>query len=174
GAVEGEPRREPAVERTEAGTADAPAVEDAVVEAAASAPNEPVERASTPVLADAADLGASVAQAPTLAVSAQAEGAAQDGAVSQPPPEGAPQPEFAAGEFTGVGRPARRDEQARKPRHERGPRQRRPQRQPGAQLVAATPVGTAAASADSEAPPAAGTAEASPASDAHPRSRPDR
>src|SRR5262249_22904730 len=173
-AVDGEPRREPSVEMTQAATADAPAVEDAVVEAAASAPNKPVERANAPVLADAADLGASVAQTPTLAVSAQAEGVAQDVAMSQPPAEVAPKTEFAAEEFIEVWRPVRRDERARKPRHERGPRQRRPQRQPGAQLVAATPVGTAAASADSEAPPAAGTTEASPASDAHPRSRPDR
>src|SRR5215471_255327 len=172
-AVDGEPRPEPSVEMTQAATADAPAVEDAVVEAAASAPNEPVERANAPVLADAAEPGASVAQAPTLAVSAQAEEVAQDVAVSQPPSEAAPKAELAAEEFIEVWRPARRDEHARKPRHERGPRQRRPQRQPGAQLVAATPVGTAAAS-DSEAAPAAGTAEASPAPDAQPRSRPDR
>src|SRR5262249_56264698 len=115
GAVEGEPRREPAVERTEAGTADAPAVEDAVVEAAASAPNEPVERANAPVLADAADLGASVAQAPTLAVSAQAEGVAQDVAMSQPPAEVAPKTEFAAQEFIEVCRPVRPAEHARQP-----------------------------------------------------------
>jgi len=173
-AVDGEPSPEPSVETTEAATADAPAVEDAVVEAAASAPNEPVERSSAPVLADAAEPGVGVAQAPTLAVSAQAEGVAQDVAVSQPPSEVAPKTEFAAEEFIEVWRPVRRDEHARKPRHERGPRQRRPQRQPGAQLVAATPVGTAAVSADSEAAPTAGTAESSPAPDAHPRSRPDR
>ncbi len=173
-AVDGEPSPEPSVETTEAATADAPAVEDAVVEAAASAPNEPVERSSAPVLADAAEPGVGVAQAPTLAVSAQAEGVAQDVAVSQPPSQVAPKTEFAAEEFIEVWRPVRRDEHARKPRHERGPRQRRPQRQPGAQLVAATPVGTAAVSADSEAAPAAGTAESSPAPDAHPRSRPDR
>src|SRR5262249_35002583 len=173
-AVDGEPRREPSVEMTQAATADAPAVEDAVVEATASAPNETVERANAPVLADAAELGASVAQAPPLAVSAQAEGVAQDVGMSQPPPEVAPKTEFAAEEFIEVWRPVRRDEHARKPRHERGPRQRRPQRQPGAQLVAATLVGTAAASADSEAPPAAGTAEASPASHAPPRGPPRR
>jgi ATP-dependent RNA helicase SUPV3L1/SUV3 len=173
-AVDGEPSPEPSVETTEAAMADAPAVEDAVVEAAGSAPNEPVERSSAPVLADAAELGVGVAQAPTLAVSAQAEGVAQDVAVSQPPSEVAPKTEFTAEEFIEVWRPVRRDEHARKPRHERGPRQRRPQRQPGAQLVAATPVGTPAVSADSEAAPAAGTAESSPAPDAHPRSRPDR
>jgi ATP-dependent RNA helicase SUPV3L1/SUV3 len=172
-AVDGEPSPEPSVETTEE-AADAPAVEDAVVEAAASPPNEPVERSSAPVLADAAELGVGVAQAPTLAVSAQAEGVAQDVAVSQPPSEVAPKTELAAEEFIEVWRPVRRDEHARKPRHERGPRQRRPQRQPGAQLVAATPVATAAVSADSEAAPAAGTAESSPAPDAHPRSRPDR
>src|SRR5262249_8914393 len=130
-AVDGEPRREPSVEMTQAATADAPAVEDAVVEATASAPNETVERANAPVLADAAELGASVAQAPTLAVSAQAEGVAQDVAMSQPPPEVAPKTEFAAEEFIEVWRPVRRDEHARKPRHERAPRQRRPQRPAG-------------------------------------------
>jgi len=173
-AFDGEPRPEPSVEMTAAATADAPAVEDAVVEAAASAPNEPVEQASAPVLADAAEVGVSVAQAPTLAVSAQAEEVAQDVTVSQPPSEVAPKTEFAAEEFIEVWRPVRRDEHARKPRHERGPRQRRPQRHPGAQLVAAPPVGTAAVGADGEAAAAAGTAEASPAPDAHPRSRPDR
>src|SRR5215475_9215363 len=154
-AFDGEPRPDPSVEMTAAATADAPAVEDAVVEAAASAPNEPVEQASAPVLADAAEVGVSVAQAPTLAVSAQAEEVAQDVAVSQPPSEAAPKAELAAEEFIEVWRPVRRDEHARKPRRERGPRQRRPQRQPGAQLVAATPVGTAAV-ADSEAAPAPG------------------
>jgi len=173
-AFDGEPRPEPSVEMTAAATADAPAVEDAVVEAAASAPNEPVEQASAPVLADAAEVGVSVAQAPTLAVSAPAEEVAQDVAVSQPPSEAAPKAELAAEEFIEVWRPVRRDEHARKPRHERGPRQRRPQRHPGAQLVAAPPVGTAAVGADGEAAAAAGTAEASPAPDAHPRSRPDR
>jgi len=173
-AVDGEPRPEPSVEMTQAATADAPAVEDAVVEAAASAPNAPVERANAPALADAAEPGVSVAQAPTLAVSAQAEEVAQDVTVSQPPSEVAPKTEFAAEEFIEVWRPVRRDEHARKPRHERGPRQRRPQRQPGAQIVAATPVATAAVGADGEAAPAAGTAEASPAPDAQPRSRPDR
>src|SRR6516225_1501444 len=173
-AFDGEPRPEPSVEMTAAATADAPAVEDAVVEAAASAPNEPVEQASAPVLADAAEVGVSVAQAPTLAVSAPAEEVAQDVAVSQPPSEAAPKAELAAEEFIEVWRPVRRDEHARKPRHERGPRQRRPQRHPGAQLFAAPPVGTAAVGADGEAAAAAGTAEASPAPDAHPRSRPDR
>ena len=164
-AVDGEPRPEPSVEMTQAATADAPAVEDAVVEAAASAPNAPVERANAPALADAAEPGVSVAQAPTLAVSAQAEEVAQDVTVSQPPSEVAPKTEFAAEEFIEVWRPVRRDEHARKPRHERGPRQRRPQRQPGAQIVAATPVATAAVGADGEAAPAAGEERADDAQD---------
>src|SRR5262245_36247218 len=172
-AVDAEPRPEPSAPMTEAATTDAPAVEDAVVEAAAPAPSEPVERASAPVPAGAAEQVVSVAEAPILAVSTQAEGPAQDVAVAQPPSEVAPKTGFAAEEFIEVWRPARRDEHARKPRHERGTRQRRPQRQPQAQLVAATPAGTAAVGADSGAP-AAGTAEASPAPDAHPPSRPDR
>src|SRR5262249_18745705 len=159
---------------TEAATTAAPGVEDAVVEAAAPAPSEPVERASAPVPADAAEQVVSVAEAPILAVSTQAEGPAQDVAVAKPPSEVAPKTEFAAQEFIEVWLPARRDEHGRKPRHDRGPRQRRPQRQPQAQLVAATPAGTAAVGADSGAAPAAGTAEASPAPDAHLRSRPDR
>ncbi|TMK17407.1 MAG: helicase, partial [Alphaproteobacteria bacterium] len=77
-AVEGEPRPEPSIETTEAATADAPAVEDAVVEAAASAPSEPVERVSAPAPADTAEPVVSVPEAPTLAVSVQTEGLAQD------------------------------------------------------------------------------------------------
>jgi ATP-dependent RNA helicase SUPV3L1/SUV3 len=173
-AVEAEPRPEPSIETTQAATADAPAVEDAVVEAAASAPSEPVEQVSAPAPADAAELVVSVAEAPTLAVSAQAEELVQDIAGSQPPSEAAPKTETAAEEFIEVWRPIRRDEHARKPRHERGPRQRRPRREREPQVVAAAPAGTAAVGADSAAAPAAGTAEASPAPDAHPRSRPDR
>jgi ATP-dependent RNA helicase SUPV3L1/SUV3 len=173
-AVEAEPRPEPSIETTQAATADAPAVEDAVVEAAASAPSEPVEQVSAPAPADAAELVVSVAEAPTLAVSAQAEELVQDIAGSQPPSEAAPKTETAAEEFIEVWRPTRRDEHARKPRHERGPRQRRPRREREPQVVAAAPAGTAAVGADSGAAPAAGTAEASPAPDAHPRSRPDR
>src|SRR5262249_5590713 len=132
-AVEGEPRPEPSIETTPAATADAPAVEDAGGEAAASRPGEPVERGGGPATDDAAELVVSVAEAPTLAVSAQAEELAQDIAGSQPPSEVAPKTElpkteFAAEEFIEVWRPTRRDEHARKPRHERGPRQRRPQR----------------------------------------------
>src|SRR6266702_3146268 len=80
-AVDGEPSPEPSIETTEAATADAPAVEDAVVEAAASAPSEPVERVSAPAPADAAEPVVSVPEAPTLAVSVQTEGLAQDVAV---------------------------------------------------------------------------------------------
>ena len=54
-------------------------------------------------------------EAPTLAVSVQTEGLAQDVAVSQPPSEVAPKTEFAAEEFIEVWRPTRRDEHARKP-----------------------------------------------------------
>src|SRR5215470_2485137 len=178
-AVEGEPRAESPVEMTEAAIADSLAVEETVAETAAPAPSEPVERVSAPAPADAAELVVSVAEAPTLAVSAQAEELAQDIAGSQPPSEVAPKTElpkteFAAEEFIEVWRPTRRDEHARKPRHERGPRQRRPQREREPQVVAAAPAGTAAVGADSAAAPAAGTAEASPAPDTHLRSRPDR
>src|SRR5262249_53424479 len=102
-AVEGEPKPEPSIETTQAATADVPAVEDAVVEAAASAPSEPVEQVSAPAPADAAELVVSVAEAPTLAVSAQAEEVAQDIAGSQAPSEGAPKTESAAEEITGRG-----------------------------------------------------------------------
>src|SRR5229473_2549403 len=158
-AVEGEPRAEPPVEMTEAATADPPAVEETVVETAAAAPNEPVERSSAPVLAEAAASVIAVAEAPTLAVSAQAEGPAEDVSVSEPPPEVVPKTESAVDEFIEVWRPVRRDEHARKPRHERGPRQRRPRHQPQAPVVAAAP--------------AAADATPVPEAEAHPRARPE-
>jgi len=160
-AVEDEPRPEPPIEMTEAATAGAPPVEDAVVETAAPAPNEPIEQTTAPLLAEAAELVISVAEAPTLAVSAQAEGLAEDVSVSAPPPEVVPQTESAAEsaaeEFIEVWRPVRRDEHARKPRHERGPRQRHPRRQPEAPSVAAAPA----------------VAEATSAPEAHARGRPE-
>src|SRR5262249_18492143 len=146
-AVEDEPRPEPPTEMTEAATAGAPPVEEAVVETAAPAPKEPIEQAPPPVLAEAAELVISAAEAPTLAVSAQAEGVAEDVSVSEPPPEVAPKAATAAEEFIEVWRPARRDEHARKPRRERGPRQRPPRRQPEAPRVAAAPAATEATAA---------------------------
>ena len=156
-AVEGEPRAEPPVEMTEAATADPPAVEEAVVETAAPAPNEPVEQAAAPALAEVAELVIGVAEAPTLAVSAQAEGLAEDVSVPEPLPEIVPKTESAVEEFIEVWRPVRRDEHARKPRHERGPRPRHPRRQPEAPPVAAAPA----------------VAEATSAPEAHPRGRPE-
>src|SRR5262249_6617131 len=138
-AVEDKPKLEPPVEMTEAATAQPPAVEETVVETAAPAPNEPVERSSAPVLAEAAESVIAVAEAPTLAVSAQAEGPAQDVSVAEPLPEVVPKSEAAVDEFIEVWRPVRRDEHARKPRHERRPRQRPPRHQPEAPLVAAAP-----------------------------------
>src|SRR5262252_4712784 len=156
-AVEDKPKPEPAVEMTEAATADAPLVEEAVVETAAPAPNEAIEQATAPVLAEAAELVISAAEAPTLAVSAQAEGLAEDVSAPAPLPEVAPKTESAAEEFIEVWRPTRRDEHARKPRHERGPRQRRPRHQPEAPPVAAAPA----------------AAEATSAPEAHARGRPE-
>jgi len=156
-AVEGEPRAEPPVEMTEAATADPPAVEETVVETAAQPPNEPVEQAAAPALAEVAELVIGVAEAPTLAVSAQAEGLAEDVSVPEPPPEVVPKTESAVDEFIEVWRPVRRDEHARKPRHERGPRQRHPRRQPEAPPVAAAPAVAEATSA--------------PEAEAHPRGR---
>jgi ATP-dependent RNA helicase SUPV3L1/SUV3 len=144
---------------TEAATADPPAVEETVVETAAPAPNEPLEQSSAPVLAEVAELVIGVAEAPTLAVSAQSEGLAEDVSVAEPPPEVVPKTESAVDEFIEVWRPVRRDEHARKPRHERGPRQRRPRHQPQAPVVAAAP-------AVADATPA-------PEAEAHPRGRPE-
>jgi len=158
-AVEGEPRVEPPLEMTQAATADPPAAEEAVVETPAPAPNEPVERSSAPVLAEVAELVSGAAEAPTLAVSAQAEGPAADVSVAQPLPEVVPKTESAVDEFIEVWRPVRRDEHARKPRHERGPRQRHPRRQPQAPPVAAAPALAEATSA--------------PEAAAHPRGRPE-
>ena len=160
-AVEDQSKPEPSVEMTEAATAGAPPVEEPVVETAAPAPNEPIEQATAPVLAEAAELVLSVAEAPTLAVSVQAEGLAEEVSESEPPPEVVPKTESAAEEFIEVWRPARRDEHARKPRHERGPqrgpRQRHPRRQPEAPPVAA----------------ASAVAEATSAPEAHTRGRPE-
>jgi len=167
---EREPTPGASLEMTAATTADAPVV----VEAAATAPHEPVERASAPALPEAEEVVISAAEAPTLAVSAQAEGLAGNGVMSEPSSHGAPKTEPAAGEFIEVWRPARRDEHARKPRHERGPRQRRPQRQPQASLLASTPTATAAIGADNGAAPAAVAAEASPVPDARRDGGPER
>jgi ATP-dependent RNA helicase SUPV3L1/SUV3 len=158
-AVEGKPRAEPPVEMTEAATADPPAVEETVVETAAPASSEPVEQAAAPAPAEVAELVIGVAEAPTLAVSAQAEGPAEDVSVPEPPPEVVPKTESAVDEFIEVWRPVRRDEHARKPRHERGPRQRHPRRQPEAPLVAAAPAVAEATSA--------------PEAETHPRGRPE-
>jgi ATP-dependent RNA helicase SUPV3L1/SUV3 len=176
-AVEGEATRETPVEMKEATNItniEAPSVGEAVVETAATGPNEPVERAGTPVLPEAAEGVISVAEAPTLAVTAQTEGLTADVVVSQSPSEVAPKAELAAEQFIEVWRPARRDEHARKPRQERAPRQRRRQRQPQAPLVTAAPAGIAAVSADNGAAPAAGAAEGLSAPDARPDGRPDR
>ena len=142
---------------TEAATADPPAVEETVAETAAPAPHEPVEPSSAPILAEVAEWVIGVAEAPTLAVSAQAEGLAQDVSVAEPPPEVVNKTESAVDEFIEVWRPVRRDEHARKPRHERGSRRRPPRRQPEAPPVAAAPA----------------AAEATSAPEAHPRRRPE-
>ena len=113
----------------------------------AATANTGAEQVSAPAPADAAELVVSVAEAPTLAVSAQAEELVQDIAGSQSPSEAAPKTEFAADEFIEVWRPTRHDEHARKPRHERGPRQRPPRRQPEAPPVAAAPAVAEATSA---------------------------
>jgi ATP-dependent RNA helicase SUPV3L1/SUV3 len=171
-AVEGDATPEVSVDMTTPVTADAP-VGDAVVEAAATAPDEPAARAGAPVLLEAAEVVINVAETPTLAVSALAEGLAGDVVESQPTSEVVPNTQPAQEEFIEVWRPSRRDEHARKPRHQRGPRQRRPERQPQARPLAAAPAGTAAADADNGAAPAVSAAEPSPAPDARRDGRPD-
>jgi ATP-dependent RNA helicase SUPV3L1/SUV3 len=145
--------------------ADLPAVPDATVDVAATAPNE--MPAYAPTLPDAAEALIGIDEVPTVAPPVQAEAAASE--ASPPSPDVAPKAELAAEEFIEVWRPARRDDQARNPRRERRPRPRRSQREPPAAAAAAAPA--AAVSAELGTAPAAG-ARQDPGSDR--TRRPDR
>jgi ATP-dependent RNA helicase SUPV3L1/SUV3 len=146
-AFQGAESAEVSVGSVEAGTADAPPLADATMDAAASEPNA--------LIAQSAEQPRAAEEAPTLASPAQAEGPAGDVAGSAPPPQAAAKPELAAEEFIEIWRPgpAPRDEHARKAGRERRPRQRRPHREPQRPPVSAEPA--AAVSAENGVAPAA-------------------
>jgi ATP-dependent RNA helicase SUPV3L1/SUV3 len=156
-ALETEPIPDAAAEMRE--TTPDPSSFAPAVEAAAAAPDTPAERANEPVPGPATMI--SMPEAPTLAVSEQADVLAESTSSSSSlPSQGAAKAEVATEEFIEVWRPGRRDEHTRKPRRERAPRQRQPDRQTQASAVVATAEAAAAISPDSAAAPAA---EASPA-----------
>jgi ATP-dependent RNA helicase SUPV3L1/SUV3 len=163
---EGGPTPEVAPETTEAAPAAA-SPDEATLAASAPASADSIDLSVEPTPAEALETVIGATEAPALAVSVQAEGAAdgKDVSAAPVPPDATAQAELAAAEFIDVWRPGRREEHARKPRPDRAPRQRRPHRRTEASPATAAPEQTAAPGADQAAASTDGSAAPAPAAD---------